>query len=213
VLQFVLSPVEALLAAQTEPLSTAEQARATGLASELRRRQYQASRQLLRRLLRAVGEKRDGDALPLSTEGRPRVLDRPALYLSISHSGAWVACALADRPVGIDIERERPGRDLAGLGALIGAAGEPQAFYTAWTLKEAVLKRAGQGLDYEQLALWRPEPALPRAAGVASWCIDAADGEPALFVALACEGVAEAGIEWSGALEPRATGHWRLPSA
>ncbi|RZU03018.1 4'-phosphopantetheinyl transferase family protein [Rivibacter subsaxonicus] len=212
-LRLALASIDALLAAQAEPLSTAEQARAAGLASLPRRRQYLAARQLLRRLLREVGETREGDALPLSAEGRPLLLDRPALQLSISHSGPWVACALADRPVGVDIERERPGRDLVGLGAAIGAAAEPQAFYTAWTLKEAVLKRSGQEIGLERLARWRPEPASPAAASAASWCIDAADGEQALFVALVCEGVVEADIEWPATLEPRTTGHWRLPPA
>lgn len=52
--------------------------------------------------------------------GQPYFPDRPGLHLSISHSGPWWACAIAGRPVGLDIEDpsiRRPGFPAARLAA------------------------------------------------------------------------------------------------
>jgi phosphopantetheinyl transferase len=79
----------------------------------------------------------------------------PPIFISMSHCGAKLACtATMIGPIGIDIERARPGRDLAGIGeaafgpaerlrcAQEGAAG----FYRVWTLREAMAKALGVGL-------------------------------------------------------------------
>ncbi|MFN2645142.1 MAG: 4'-phosphopantetheinyl transferase superfamily protein [Burkholderiales bacterium] len=65
---------------------------------------------------------------------------------SISHSGGWVACALAERGwPGVDIE-PMVKRDFATLGAWafpddwIEGADAPRAFYGRWTRYEARLK-------------------------------------------------------------------------
>ena len=81
------------------------------------------------------------------------------LYVSLSHSGDWVAAALSDRPVGLDIQedsrlREPSMRGILGkfhvdeqkkLDELAGAAFR-DAFYRWWTMKESVMKLTGKGL-------------------------------------------------------------------
>jgi phosphopantetheinyl transferase len=89
--------------------------------------------------------------------GRP-VLD-PALgsapFVSLSHTRGWIACAASEiGPLGIDIERQRPSRDHAGIAAAAFGPREQAralrsgtaAFYRIWTLREAIAKATGQGL-------------------------------------------------------------------
>lgn len=85
--------------------------------------------------------------------GQPCLPDVPDLHLSISHSGNRVVCAVADVPVGIDLElprRVRPGLAArwfdANEQALI--ARDPTAFFDLWMAKEAVLKEIGCGLAH-----------------------------------------------------------------
>jgi 4'-phosphopantetheinyl transferase len=75
--------------------------------------------------------------------------------IAISHSGGWVACAVASSgQIGIDIEVYRPGRDIMGIAGLAFGDGERQdveregaaAFYRIWTLREALAKARGRGL-------------------------------------------------------------------
>ncbi|MBE3001079.1 4'-phosphopantetheinyl transferase superfamily protein [Nocardiopsis sp. HNM0947] len=79
---------------------------------------------------------------------------------SVSHSGEWVALAVTEGvPVGVDVERVAPARDLDGLAGYTLAdpehrawagLGEPErtgAFYGYWARKEALLKATGLGLS------------------------------------------------------------------
>ena len=85
------------------------------------------------------------------------------LGVSIAHSQDWVACAVSDAPVGIDIERLRPRSDLLALAAMTNSPARCEElaclpddaqllrFYQWWTLKEAWLKRQGLGLDLARM--------------------------------------------------------------
>lgn len=92
----------------------------------------------------------------LTTEahGKPCVRDRPDVQFSIAHSGACVAVALADVPVGVDLEVERDMPDAVHLAQTwftpaeaARIAARPQDFLPLWTTKEAVLKTTGSGLS------------------------------------------------------------------
>lgn len=104
------------------------------------------------------------DLAPHEVEIRSERSGRPYLatnsghrlpFISLSHSRGWVACAATEiGPIGIDIERPRPGRDHGGISAVafgpleqarVTAAGAG-AFYRIWTLREAIAKACGQGL-------------------------------------------------------------------
>lgn len=86
--------------------------------------------------------------------GKPVFPGHPDWHFSLSHSGGLALVALADRPVGADIEVIRPRG--AGLPAYVyqGAeydrflalGGDWPAFYTLWTETESILKYTGEGL-------------------------------------------------------------------
>lgn len=97
-----------------------------------------------------IGTEPRGRPVLVHAEGRP-------LHLSITHAGDLVGVALADQPIGIDVEVVSAmapvltsgvvwtARELADLGDLP----LPRRLTTAatwWTAKEAVLKSLGRGL-------------------------------------------------------------------
>ena len=97
-------------------------------------------------------------------KGKPYLEGYPDLYLSISHSGPYIACAFGDKPVGVDAEmwkahpkwrrvvdkmhlREREAFDRACGGTVSEEEEEPvEAFCDLWVRKESFLKAIGEGL-------------------------------------------------------------------
>lgn len=86
--------------------------------------------------------------------GKPWFPDCPDLHFSVSHSGPLSLCALADTPVGADVELVRPRskglpryalsqREYAWYEA---RGGHWEDFYTLWTMKEARVKCTGEGI-------------------------------------------------------------------
>lgn len=75
------------------------------------------------------------------------------VFVSLTHSGNFVACALSNNPVGIDLEVKRYFNPRV-LKALCDAErefvakskDEATAFLKIWTAKEAYLKMTGEGL-------------------------------------------------------------------
>ena len=104
---------------------------------------------------RASGRDASGWMRLVKPGGKPYFAEAPELEFSVSHSGAWWACAFGDEPLGLDIERRAPRRFLR-LAArfflpeeaeLVRAAEDrAAAFYRVWCAKEAFLKRSGAGL-------------------------------------------------------------------
>jgi len=84
----------------------------------------------------------------------PRVKN---LDFNISHSGDCIAVAVADCPIGIDVERIKPldikiaaacftEQELKYLGSRRGK--QLEKFYKIWVLKESFVKAAGKGLSF-----------------------------------------------------------------
>lgn len=102
--------------------------------------------------------------------GRPLY---PGLHLSVSHSGDLVGVAVAEVPVGLDVEER--GRPMGELDGHVRSAGEPPGdLHVYWTRKEALLKATGDGLRVPMTDLtvsaadapaalldWRGRPELP----------------------------------------------------
>jgi 4'-phosphopantetheinyl transferase len=153
-------------------LSPTEMERLAPMRSARRRASFLAARWQARWLLaQAFGGGPDDWCLDAPHDAAPRVLQRPDLILSISHSGDFVASALAPRPVGLDLEQPRPGRDIPGLVALCCTRSEralfdvlpPEEreawFHELWTVKEAWLKRRGEWLAPSRLQQIEAAPA------------------------------------------------------
>jgi 4'-phosphopantetheinyl transferase len=132
-------------------LAPAEQARYRGFSAEMRRQSWLAGRELL--LSALVHARGEADPSELLTEDHGGVRHgRAELRLNLSHSGGWLAAAVASVPVGIDIERLRP-RAVASQAARVFCPEEAARlareadplplFYRLWTLKEAACKAAG----------------------------------------------------------------------
>lgn len=140
-------------------LTPGELARHGRFVREQRRRQFVAGRVLLRMALapllgippqQVLLEERNGQAPRLLT---PAPGGTPGF--SISHSGRWVACAVSDHAVGLDIEMRDASRDLAALAKQAFDADEMarwqqmqrwedalriEGFYRLWSEKEARIK-------------------------------------------------------------------------
>lgn len=93
----------------------------------------------------------------ISENGKPDFADSP-YHFNITHAGKLLVVAIADRPIGVDLEpyvsfREgRRARFLSafteGERALIEAAPDlDRALIECWVKKEAVLKQSGIGLS------------------------------------------------------------------
>ncbi|MEJ6005070.1 4'-phosphopantetheinyl transferase superfamily protein [Paucibacter sp. AS339] len=172
--------VQDLPAAQ-DWLSASELQRLDGFNHPQRRASFLAGRRLMRLAL-ARWPGLSQPRLIVDEQGRSHVEDRPDLCLSISHSGAWVACVVADAPLGLDIEDTGRSRDFAALAELVHSPAQCQAiqaapsaaerarqFYQWWTLKEAWFKRQGLGLDMARMPQLSYEPSP--SAGSAVCCL------------------------------------------
>ena len=185
------------LEASPDAVTPAEESRARRMRAERRRREFLVCRGALRRILAAtLGI--DALAVPVieGPHGKPSLAPGagPAVGFNLSHSGDRfvVAVALGMEP-GVDIERIRTRRDLAGLARWsfspaeqeeVAAAPEPMdAFYRVWSRKEAVIKADGRGI----------------AIGLDRFDVNA--GEPAALL----------DARWEGAA-PGEAAHWSLHS-
>jgi 4'-phosphopantetheinyl transferase len=144
-------------------LSSDEQSRADRFKFDRDRRRFVIGRGALREILASYLE-RAPDAIQFAygPHGKPMLADAATagnLEFNASGSDELAVCAVtAGRSVGVDIEFCRPIADKdvpnqcltaaerAALNALEPAR-RPAAFYRLWTLKEAFLKAAGDGLS------------------------------------------------------------------
>lgn len=77
-------------------------------------------------------------------DGRP-VPEAEGMYMSFTHSEKYAACALAEMPVGIDLEQKDriiPQR----MAKWVFASGESGKILHMWVKKESILKRTGEGI-------------------------------------------------------------------
>ena len=86
--------------------------------------------------------------------GKPAIVGHPEICFNMSHCREAALCVLSDRPVGVDVESiRRYSESLARYTMndremqLILQAPRPEVEFTRlWTLKEAVVKRSGEGI-------------------------------------------------------------------
>lgn len=141
-------------------------------------------------------------ALDTHADGRPLLCidgDAAPLQLSLSHSSDWLALALADVPVGVDIELPQRVRDWQALARFVFAPDELQrlqdadaagccdVFHALWTLKEARGKRSGEGLRPRSAQQVSARPSAAVDAEAWSWAF----GSGAVALALEAGAVLE----------------------
>lgn len=108
---------------------------------------------LLAYALRQAGA--DDLRLAFSEYGKPSLASCPGIHFNLSHSGTLAVCAVADRPIGADVEALMPfAPEVAALcfqpreiAWLERQADRGLAFTRLWTRKESYLKYLGAGLS------------------------------------------------------------------
>ena len=169
-----------------------EQQRAAQFRHDADRARFVYGRFLLRHVAARdfAGAPVDVDAIGIGVEdgGRPFVVDPPApVFVSLAHSGRYVAAAAFRRPVGMDVEEWRGRSTRAGLAERVcsplelrrldGLAGEAweRAFMAVWARKEAYGKALGVGLGFDLRGVTvGPAGSRPRGADGRWWVSDLA---------------------------------------
>ncbi len=206
---FALQTCEALLGecqsdAGEQALLSQERLRARAITSVARRQQFLAGRWLAKTMLcDAFGSTPLDWRISVDPHTKPRVLDYP-VHISIAHSGDYVACVLANEPVGIDLERvnaRRPVVDMAqwvcsfeeqlGLRGLSGDLAQLQ-FNRLWTRKEARLKQSGMPFDVAALRVIQTTPVEVDEANGGTWSF----AQQGLVVSLASNAVRDLRTRW-----------------
>lgn len=144
-----------------DQLSASESRRLRGLGTNNRRREFLLSRSLMRH---ALAETFARPAHEWRLHERPGAAPRPQpvpanTWLSLSHSSGIICFAIADCPLGVDIERIRTDRNYprsadffmdeserTRLHSVSGSARD-DFFYRAWCAKEAWYKALDPGLQ------------------------------------------------------------------
>lgn len=141
-------------------LTPSEQARWQALGTAARRATFLAGRLLARQAVQRWLGTEALPALEVATSGACHVAGRGDVFVSISHSGGSVACAVAGVPVGVDLESLARPRDHLALAETVHSAAQQAelaalthearaaVFLQAWTIKEAWLKARELGLDF-----------------------------------------------------------------
>lgn len=152
---------DAALGRLAATLGDQERRRCAAFLRPQRRRQFIAGRALARKALgELLGLAPDIIRLDQAPGQGPRLV-HPSLtaYLSISHSGPWVACAVGAAALGLDIEVIDPDRDVLALAeqafepaqaaqlARLPQAERVQRFYAMWCALEAAIKLGREPLS------------------------------------------------------------------
>lgn len=95
--------------------------------------------------------------IAIGEHGKPYVSNSPHIHFNISHSGDWVACAVYDKPIGIDVQKMKD-TDFVSIAKRAFTKKEQDVFnkisqedmktqfYKIWTAKESYIKLLGTGL-------------------------------------------------------------------
>lgn len=178
-----LAATESLATVGLDWLTAAERQRLESITAPLRRRQFLAGHWLVRDL---AARCRGGAAADWQLEndgrGQPSLrLRNTRLCVSLSHSGGFVAVAVAGQPLGLDLEYPGRPRDLAALAGFTFSPEECRAladtpadrqlrqFLSTWSLKEAFGKRCGDGLQPSRARRMLAREADPDSAEAWRW--------------------------------------------
>jgi len=102
-----------------------------------------------------------------SETGKPKIIGQKGVYISLSHSGNYCACAVSEAPIGIDIQEHTGDYPLIikhffrddekrYLASFLEADRE-EHFYRLWCRKEAELKAIGAHSIRQTNAVFAPD--------------------------------------------------------
>ncbi len=137
-------------------------------------------------------EKEEQFRVAKTEKGKPYFANCSQLHLSISHSGDYWLCALAEEEVGVDLQKEvrkrgesdeeaaarfekMAGRFFHEKEAEFVSQNRYQNFFEVWTAKESYVKYTGQGIDgaFSRICVL-PETAADQDDGMKGGCWEAA---------------------------------------
>ena len=143
-------------------LDPAERQRADRFRFEADRLRYVVAHGYVRRVLSTYTKTAPENlSMIIGKYGKPELeqgIGRPGLHYSLSHSKEYAAIAVAQSPLGVDVEDPRELVDMGSLAlstfhpgeasAILSRSGKDAeaAFFCCWTRKEAVVKALGSGL-------------------------------------------------------------------
>lgn len=198
-------------------MSEAEENRFFQIKLLHRRDQFLAGRLLARQLLcHQVGGAISDWSISAKNGSKPIIVGHSNLHISLSHSDDYVACALANHPIGIDLECERENRATNDLIAFICNDTEQALFHglsqqqrqsqliALWTIKEAWLKQQEADFDFSQLRRLAWQICNQDEADVVTWRFDCE--KFALSLASHCPNTVE--VQWPALCVPDRT-EWR----
>ena len=121
---------------------------------ELGRKQCAAAYLLLCEALRKEYGITEPPVFEYGEHGKPAIVGYPDIHFNLSHCREAVLCVVSDKPVGCDVESiSRYKESLARytmsdeeMEQITNSDRPDVAFIRLWTMKEAVLKRAGTGI-------------------------------------------------------------------
>lgn len=125
---------------------------------------------LVRKIIKETFAIQDQDIhLGKGDYGKPFLENYPDFHYNLSHSGNWILCIIANKPVGIDIE-EIKGSNIEIAKRFFhkkeieyllekSRMEQNEAFFDLWTLKESYIKQLGKGLfiDLKDFAITKKE--------------------------------------------------------
>jgi 4'-phosphopantetheinyl transferase len=124
------------------------------------RAEFVRSRTILRRILAGYLTRDPASlAFAVGPHGKPALVDGGNLQFNVSHSGnCFILAVRLDQPIGVDVEQHRTVSDVNAIARRFFTAAEADqiealpatdqeaSFRALWTLKEAVVKAAGEAL-------------------------------------------------------------------
>lgn len=142
------------------------------------------TRGILRVLVGHYANQRPSDVeFTIGLNKKPQLKDHDNLHYNVSHSGDWALIGIANRVLGIDVEKVDPDFFFQDIVAhsfnpfekryLESNNNDPVLFYQLWTRKEALVKATGKGIDgdFDQIPSLDGEHQLTKEQTDKSWIV------------------------------------------